>query len=149
MLQRIVNAFRGGRLWWAALDYLGKRDYAAAHRALVAFRNYAPRIHPESRVMEVCLSHKLGDLETLPMALEHARCEIELSNNYSRAEKNYLHCYLDRIADKMDSGFAGGTRYRGDFSRIGQRDIPNRLRRIFPLHLVGGEYPSDDLGERT
>ncbi|MEX1032011.1 MAG: hypothetical protein WDZ30_01495 [Cellvibrionaceae bacterium] len=136
LVSKFVNATKGAPLWIEAFENMAKEEWSAAKATLNEYSKYAPRNDPQYFLAEALVSYKLDDYAASCHFLELARRGIDEGEKYSIEEKNYLHCYADRLAEKIyvDKDFA---EFFGDFSALRFEKVRSVLKLNFPLSLGG------------
>jgi hypothetical protein len=140
MIRRIFDAFRLAIRRVRMEDHIAHKRYDRAQQDLELLRPQRANMTPQFDIFLSLVLLRLEQYQDALNALEMARDSIELKMKESPHERNYLHCYCDRITYHVRLGLgqsASNSEFYGDFTAIDQSRVSRETIESFPLGLLG------------
>lgn len=128
----VMRAVKGAPLWVKAFDQISNKDWEGAILTLNAYSKFPPKGDPQYFIAVALVQYNLGEFDQSLKSIGVARDRVFKSSKYSFSEKNYLHCYLDRLAEKLVS-YGDEQEFYGDFSSLKLNEVNKVLQHNFPL----------------
>ena len=139
MVRELINKLKGlikvGPLWVQILDHVSNNDWADARSALVDFDKWGPETDPEKNLIWALVLSRLDEDQQSFSQIEKVREALLICKGYSEQDLNYMHCYADRIVNKLNLPANLLVQYYGDFSIITKDKVSKVIKRNFPLDI--------------
>lgn len=128
MFKRIYLAFKGSKLWLAAIDSAKQRDYDDSKKLLVKMESIG--VHPN---IEYCLlrgfiEYITHQKELASKYLNMAIAKLNKAKRFNQNEKLYLTAYADSILKEYDKEHEYRTPSDIDLAKVAEH-----LKDKFPL----------------
>jgi len=138
MIKKIYYAFKNNFYWIRAVSDAAKADYLSAKKNLQKIIDYPAGKKAELELLLAMLDYHLEDFENSFFCIKAFRNRIELSQRHNKDEKNYLHCYADRILYGLKKVVDDSkiVPYLGDFTTLKKECVRKDIQLNFPLSLV-------------